>query len=57
MNRRFFRLVIVGSHAKGAAWDPDHIWVWWLAGWVNRVDGDFGFRLFCWYYLRVILHE
>jgi hypothetical protein len=25
MDRRFFRVVLVRSHAEGAAWDPDHV--------------------------------
>lgn len=24
MHRRFFRVVVIGSHAEGSAWDPGH---------------------------------
>src|SRR5215831_5120656 len=45
MRRRFFRIVLVGSHEKRAARDPDHIFEWRLIrswGFALRQSGAYG---------------
>src|SRR5262245_59158874 len=45
MRRRFFRIVLVGSHEKSAAGDPDHIFEWRLIrswGFALQQSGAYG---------------